>query len=70
VLSGFAELDRLSPNGGGVVSVMLRDRQGTTLIQATEAWVMRRPDLAFSNENTNREWSIRLAETYYFVGGN
>lgn len=70
VLTAFAELDRTTPNGGGVFSFLLRDRQGTTLIQAEEAWVQRRPDVTFSNEVTNREWTIRLAEADYGVGGN
>jgi hypothetical protein len=70
VLSGFAELDRLSPNGAGVVSFLLRDGQGTTLVRAVEGWVKRRPDVEMSNEIKNREWVIRLAEAFYFVGGN
>jgi len=70
VLSGFVELDRLSPNGGGVFSILIRDRQGTTVFQAEEAWIQRRPDLTFSNEVQNREWVIRVAESFYFAGGN
>ncbi len=70
VFTAFPELDRTTPNGGGIVSVMLRDGQGTTLVRAVEAWVMRRPDLTFSNEITNREWAFRLAEAFYFTGGN
>lgn len=70
VLSEFARTDRETPNGGGVFSFQLIDRQGTTLVDAEEAWVMRKPDLTFSNEITNREWTIRLAEANYFVGGN
>lgn len=60
-LSALSNLDRLTPNGAGIVPFMVRDRNGGTLYEAEHAWVRRPPDASFDRMATSREWTIRLA---------
>jgi hypothetical protein len=70
LLTGVYQLDRALPNGAGVGSFMVRDRQGTSLYAAAEAWIQKVPDVSFDREATTREWKIRLAKVNHFTGGN
>lgn len=71
VLSGILNLDRKAPNGAGVGPFLLRDRNGLTIIQASNAWIMGRPKtIPFKGEADNVEWKIRCGDTDELIGGN
>jgi len=67
-LSGLALLDRASDTG--VVPILIRDANGTTLIAAESAWVQKVPDSEFSDESLDREWVLDCGPMDMFVGGN
>ena len=58
-LSALSSLDKLTPNGAGVVPFFAQI--GASIYEATEAWIQKPPDVSFDREPTPREWTIRLA---------
>jgi len=69
-LSALNNLDRLAGNGAGVAPILVRDRQGTSLFAAAEAWIAKPPDVSYDREPTAREWTLRAASPERFDGGN
>lgn len=67
-LSGIALLDRASDTG--VVPMLVRDANGTTIISAESVWVQKMPDTEYSNEALDREWVLDCGPMDMFVGGN
>lgn len=65
--SGLAILDRAT--GAGVVPVMVRDQNGTTLMSSAAAWVPKIPKIAFADETTPREWILDTAQAFVHLGG-
>lgn len=55
--------------GNQVGALQLTDGNGTTLVSASQAWVVAPADPEYANESGNREWTIRAAELDIFVGG-
>lgn len=54
----------------GVRPFSLQDLEGTTLVKGDEAWVVKIPDLSYSNDGTPvREWMIDVASADIDVGG-
>ena len=70
LLSGLNNLDRLAPNGAGVGTLLVRDRQGTSLYRSDECWIQKPPDVSFDRESTTREWTLRCADLQRLDGGN
>jgi len=69
LLSALAATDRNTPNGAGVGSFLVRDRQGTSIYTAEACWIAKTPDAMFDREATSREWKIRIAKLEDFTGG-
>lgn len=67
-LSGFATADEL--NNGGVVPVLVKDDNGTTLAEALTAWVRKKAPVEFGKEITSRVWVIETDSLDILVGGN
>lgn len=67
-LSGLAALDEAS--SAGVVPVTIRDANGTTLVFAETAWIMKKPVMEFGNESTDREWVLDSDSLNVFIGGH
>lgn len=61
-LSAAYENDRNAINGAGVGSFRVVDRAGTTVYEASKAWISNDPDVEISTEATTREWTFRLAD--------
>lgn len=70
ILSALSELDRVTPGGAGVGALQVRDRNGSTLYQADEAWISKPPSVSFDREVTSREWTLRCASLKRRDGGN
>ncbi len=71
VLSGILNLDRKATNGAGIGPLLIRDRQGLTVIAGTKCWIMGRPKtVKFGGVAENLEWMIRISDTEDFIGGN
>lgn len=67
-LSGIAELDETTNDG--VIPVILKDFNGTTIATSTAAWCVKKPNVELSKEITNREWIFDMADLTYHVGSN
>ena len=70
VLSAAYEADRRSPNGSGVTSFRIVDKAGTTVFEASQAWIQAEPDVTLSDEPEGRDWEIRLADKTGTHGSN
>lgn len=66
-LSGLAAADRAT--GAGIVPVMVRDQNGTTLFSAAAAWVQKTPNVGFGDEAASREWVLDTGQAVAFLGG-
>lgn len=56
--------------GGGSEPLFIRDRNGTTVYKAEQAWIMRPPDASFDRTATSREWTFRCADLDRVDGAN
>lgn len=69
-LSAAYEADRQAINGQGVGSFLIRDRSGTTLVEASRAWISDDPDLNLEQTASSREWLFELADAKATHGSN
>jgi hypothetical protein len=69
-LSALNNLDKATGNGAGVGVLLIRDKQGTSLYQASKCWIAKPPDVPFDKTGTAREWMIRCADLKRLDGGN
>jgi hypothetical protein len=70
LLSAISNADRSAPGGAGVGALYIRDRQGTSLYRAGEAWISKPPNVSFDRGPTSREWTLRCAKLERLDGGN
>lgn len=68
-LSAIYNLDRLTPGGAGVGPLTIRDNSGRTLLHCPEAWIQAPPELEFSQEAGDVEWTIAFSKIEFFAGG-
>ena len=68
VLSAIALLDKLS--NSGVVPVLLKEIGTNNIVMSGEGWIKKVPDIVYSKEVENREWTLDLANLHVFIGGN
>jgi len=54
----------------GAVPVMVKDRRGTTVVSASEGWVMKPADITIGKEFNGREWTLDLGEVEVFHVGS
>lgn len=70
VLSALHEADYLAPNGAGIVPILVRDKGGTSLTAASDAWIIKTPDQDFTSSAKERVWKFQLVNPQIVVGGN
>lgn len=56
--------------GAGVGALQIEDLNGTTLVHATNAWLVRPANYQGAAEATDREWTIDCEKLDTYVGGN
>lgn len=54
----------------GKLPLLMKDLNGTTLLFSPQAWIVKLPDVEYSDTLTNRVWKIDAAEATFIVGGN
>lgn len=67
LLSAALALDENS--GDAVGPLLITDLNGTTLIEAQTAWILRPPNNEFGREISNREWVFDTDSLGIFTGG-
>lgn len=67
-LSGFAAADELA--NAGVVPVLINDKSGRTVLQATTMWIQKYADVEFAKEASTRTWILETDQFIIFEGGN
>lgn len=70
ILSAFLNADKLAANGAGVGVLSIRDRQGTSLFLAPEAWIEKEPDVVYRQKAEARAWTFECANPKRLDGGN
>jgi hypothetical protein len=71
VLSAILIEDEKATNGAGVGPLLVRDRQGLSVIAGSSCWIEGHPKtIKFGAEQSNNEWTIVVANGTAFVGGN
>lgn len=68
LLSALAAQDESLGTGVGVLYI--RDSNGTTLANASNAWIKKLPSTEFGKDLPNREWEIECEALELTVGGN
>lgn len=68
LLSAIAVADEL--RGEGVGPLFVKDRLGTTLVHAENAWIRKMPDLERAKETGQIEWVFDCAVLDVFIGGS
>lgn len=68
-LSDLLARDRAS-GGAGVVPLAVQDLRGTTIIAASQAWVVNSPTVDFGSTVSDREWVLDAVITEFHVGGS
>jgi hypothetical protein len=58
-LSSLHELDRVQPNGAGIVPFLFKDGSGTSLFVSDKCWVQKPPDMVKGKEGKERAWTLR-----------
>lgn len=69
-LQALHNTDMDTPGGAGVGAFAMRDRQGTLVVRADEAWIQTTAPVTLAREVQAREWVIRLARAETTGGGN
>lgn len=72
-LSALHAADVLATNGLGVVPLLFRDGNGTTLIATDKAWIMKLPDTTKAAAPQDVTWTIRAvlsSPLNAIIGGN
>lgn len=69
-LSLIHALDRDTPNGAGVLPLLVRDNGGSSIHTATQAWISKAPDVKYEREASERTWEISVARLEGVEGGN
>lgn len=68
-LSGLALADLAASGGAGVIPILLRDRNGTSVFATDTCWIEERPKPSKANEATVNEWKLRCVGYVFFEGG-
>lgn len=69
-LSTLFNVDILSC-GATMVPILIQDLCGETLFMASQAWIVKMPDLEFAKEVGNRAWQLMTGTpAVYLAGGN
>lgn len=69
-LSTLHNLDKATPNGDGIVPLLIKDNRGNSLFAAEHCWVKKRPTAEYGREPTGREWVLETDNLVAFDGGN
>jgi hypothetical protein len=57
-------------NGADIGSFVLKDLQGTTLVQCSRSWISKRPSIALDRSSKERVWTLQGVWDVFLVGGN
>jgi hypothetical protein len=68
-LSDLLKSDRAS-GGGGIVPLQINDLRGSSLFAASQAWVVKWPNIENGAEVSEREWLLDAVATDIHIGGN
>ena len=50
--------------------LLIKDSLGSTIFFSTSSWIENTPSTSYSTNITNRDWTIRCAQSTMYVGGN
>jgi hypothetical protein len=67
LLSAQMVLDELT--GAGAGALLVKNLNGTTIVQAANAWLMKPANVEYSSDASSREWVIACADLTMLVGG-
>jgi hypothetical protein len=70
IFSALHALDKATPNGDGVVPLMVKDNNGRSLMVAEHCWIENDPEVAFDREAGTRTWPLEVSSIRSFIGGS
>lgn len=68
VLSAMLNTDQVT--NGGVTNILIKDLNGTTLMDFPQAWIRKDADGSFGNDTTARTWTFDTGRAAGVLGGN
>lgn len=69
-LTALRALGKASPTGVATGPLLIKDRNGTSLHAATYCWIKKPPDVTYSREVKERNWTIMCQMDERIDGGN
>lgn len=66
--SALLELDKSTPGGAGIAELFIRDRSGTTVHKAQEAWISTPPNEELGSSLGNSVWVLETGKIESFFG--
>lgn len=70
LLSALHGVDKSTPSGDGIVPLLIKDLQGTSLHSAETAWIVKGPTNEYGREAGPREWVIETDNLVSVTGSN
>jgi hypothetical protein len=70
LLSAIALEDEVITSGVGVLPLVVKDAEGSSVYFAGSAWIRKTPDGEFSKEITDRTWIFDTGQLDMLAGGN
>lgn len=68
VLTKLWQIDEITQRGK--FPLLIKDQLGSSLLFSTTTWIESVPDMTFSEEITERTWTLRSSQAAINIGGN
>lgn len=68
VLSAMLNTDQVT--NGGVTNILIKDLNGTTLMDFPQTWIRKDADASYGNDTTARTWTFDTGRSAGVLGGN
>lgn len=69
-LSAIHEADKAIPGGQGIAPILIRDRQGASILSSPQAWITKTPDQTYAKEANTVKWEFGVHDPENILGGN
>jgi hypothetical protein len=70
ILSAQHALDKITPNGDGIMPLLIKDNSGRSLHTALHAWIETDAEVVYDREAGTRTWSLECSSLASFIGGS
>lgn len=69
LLSALMNVDQSAPNGAGIAPLLVQNHRDGSTYFGEEAWIMKRPSVAYGNEIKVVDWEVRVGNLSFQLNG-